>query len=71
MARRELRIEDVQALLKKRCDQAGGQSAFARQHGVSRQYISAVISGREPPHAGLCKALGIRPDGMRWVKAKD
>lgn len=71
MARRELRIEDVLAHLRKRCEQAGGQSAFAREHGVSRQYIWDVLAGKKPPHSKLCKVLGIEPAGMRWVKAKD
>jgi hypothetical protein len=71
VARRELRIEDVRTLLQKRCKQAGGQSAFAREHGVSRQYIWDVLAGNKPPHTKLCKALGIEPAGMRWVNAKD
>lgn len=66
-----MRIEDVRALLRARCDQAGGQAAFARKLGVKRQYIWAVLTGLQPPHARLCEVLGIEPAGMRWVKAKD
>jgi hypothetical protein len=70
MAKRELRIEDVRALLARRCKAAGGISAFAREFGSTRQYISAILKGHDLPHQRLCDALGIEPDGMRW-KRKD
>lgn len=68
--RRELRIEDVQKLLTKACEEAGGQTAFAEAHGFNRQFIIQVLKGVRPPSDRLCEALKIKPDGMRWVMAK-
>ena len=67
MAKRELRIDDVRKLLKRRCDEAGGQRAFAREHGLSVQHVSRVLREGKAPVGRICKALGIEPDGMRWV----
>ena len=63
-----MRLEDVQQLLQRQCDKAGGQIRFALSHGFTRQYIWLVLDGQRPPSAKLCKALGIRSDGERWVK---
>jgi hypothetical protein len=63
-----MREEDVSDLLRRRCKEAGGQRAFARAHGLLVQHVSQVVNRQRPPSKNLCKALGIRPDGMRWVK---
>jgi DNA-binding transcriptional regulator YdaS (Cro superfamily) len=68
VAKREMRLEDVQSLLQKRCGSAGGQRAFAAKHGLKVQYVSQVLLGQRPPSARLCKVLGIKADGMRWIK---
>ena len=67
MTRKALRIKDVQKLLAARCKEAGGQSAFARLHGVPVAYVSQVLLGRRPPSERMCEVLGIREDGLRWV----
>jgi len=69
MRKREMRIDDVRKLLASRCEEAGGQNAFARAHKLAVQYVSQVLLGRRPPSAKMCKVLGIRPDGMRWIPA--
>jgi len=66
--KRELRIVDVQELLRERCAAAGGQRAFAATHGFQVQYVSQVLHGQRPPSERLCQTLGIQPDGLRWVK---
>lgn len=71
MRQRDMRLEDVGSMLKKRCDKVGGQMAFARAHGLHQQHISQVVNGQRPPSPRLCKALGIEPAGMRWTKVKD
>jgi hypothetical protein len=58
----------VQKLLAKQCERAGGLSAFAATHGLTKQYISYVLRGERSPGRKLCEALGIRSDGERWVK---
>jgi hypothetical protein len=64
-----MRLEDVQTLLRKRCEEAGSMSAFADQHDINKQYISQVINGHRPPSERLCGILGIRSDGIRWIKS--
>jgi len=63
-----MRIADVQDLLRQLCSAAGSRRAFANAHGLNVDYVYQVLSGRRPPSAKLCKVLGIKPDGMRWVK---
>ena len=64
----EMRAEEVVALLKRRCEEAGGLRPWARQHGLTAQYVWQVVSGLKPPSGAVAKALGLRPDGMRWVR---
>ena len=66
-----MRIEDVRALLQKRCKEAGSMRAFADAHGLSVQHVSRVLREGQAPVGRICDALGIEPAGMRWVKAKD
>jgi hypothetical protein len=63
-----MKLSDVQKLLAKQCERAGGQSAFAAAHGFTRQYISYVLKGQRSPGRELQEVLGIRSDGERWVK---
>jgi hypothetical protein len=48
----------VQLALRRECRAAGGQSAWARLHGVSRQVVQAVCSGDRPPGARIAAKLG-------------
>jgi DNA-binding transcriptional regulator YdaS (Cro superfamily) len=66
--KRHLQLKDVQQLLRQRCDEAGGISAFADAVGANRQYVSQVISGHRPPSKTLCDVLGVVDDGRRWIK---
>lgn len=68
MARKEMRLDDVQKMLRKACDAAGSLSKFAEANGLQKQYVSQVLSGGRPPSERLCDVLGIAPDGMRWVR---
>ena len=68
MTKMELRLADVQSLLAKACDAAGGQRAFAEKHDLNSQYVNHVLQGHRPPSASLCAALGIKSDGERWVR---
>ena len=47
------------ARLRKACDEAGGQSAFARKHGLSPQYVSDAINARRDPGPVILSALGL------------
>jgi DNA-binding transcriptional regulator YdaS (Cro superfamily) len=66
--KRELRIDDVRRLLARCCEEAGGQAAFAKLHGLTKAYVSLVATGKRPPSERLCTALGISADGGRWVR---
>lgn len=44
--------------LRTAIQQAGSQQAFARQHGISAQYISDVLRGRREIGAKIAQALG-------------
>lgn len=44
--------------LRNACKAAGGQSAWAKAHGVSPQYVSDVLRGK-PPGDAILSALGI------------
>ena len=48
-------------LLRSRVKSAGGQSAFARQHGIQRAYLNRVLNGKKPPAApSILNALNLR-----------
>lgn len=49
---------DPQALLRVAVRAAGGQSAFARKHGISPSYVSNVLAGRRGFGDDLLAVLG-------------
>ena len=49
---------DIRNILRHRCDEAGGQSAWARANGVKRQYVSQVLAGKQRPGDAILRALG-------------
>jgi len=65
----EMTIVDVRAALAKMCQEAGGQRAFALQRGLTAQHVNSVLRGIKAPGPQLCRAMGIRDAGRRWVKA--
>ena len=46
---------------------AGSMSAYAREIGVTRQYIHAVLSGKQQPGPAIREALGYEVETM-WIK---
>ena len=60
MAKREMTIEEVLARLDLQIERAGGVRAFARQVGVSPQFVSAVRGRNTPPSDRLLAAIGVR-----------
>jgi hypothetical protein len=60
MAKTEMTIEQVLALLDRRIEQAGGVRSFARLVGVSPQYISSIRGQITPPSDRVLSALGVR-----------
>jgi DNA-binding transcriptional regulator YdaS (Cro superfamily) len=38
----------------------GGQSAFARRHGIERSGLNMMLNGKRPVTAAVIKALSLR-----------
>lgn len=55
--KKQLTLDDVIALLKKRCEEAGSQRAFAIDSEISPQYITDVLRGKREPGAMILEAL--------------
>jgi len=51
--------EKLNAYLRKACDKAGSQAAWAKATGLSPAYVSDVIAGRREPGAKLLDALSV------------
>ena len=51
--------DDVRALLRKACENAGTQQAWADKHAFTSSFVSFVLLGRKKPSRKLCKILGI------------
>lgn len=45
--------------LRKSCNAAGGQKAWATKHGVSAQYVNDVLRNHKPPGDKITRALGL------------
>jgi len=54
-----MNIEAVRNILRARCKAMGGEANFAREAGVSRQLIYAVLLGNRPPRGKVLDALGL------------
>lgn len=65
----EMRQADVQEMLRKMVEPTGSARAWAAKKGVNASYVSQVMRGSRPPSEALCKAMGIKSDGERWVPA--
>jgi len=64
----ELRQDAVVKMLTDACAAAGSARKFAEQHKLSPNYVSQVLRGGRPPSDDMAEALGLKPDGKRWVK---
>jgi DNA-binding transcriptional regulator YdaS (Cro superfamily) len=61
--------DDVRAMLRRACKDAGSQSAWADLHNLSAAYVSDVINGRRDPGDAICSALEIKAElSFRKVK---
>lgn len=50
---------DVFARLRAACQEAGGQKAWAKRHGMSAQYVCDVLATRRPIGKDVLRALGL------------
>ena len=51
---------DVARLLRAAVEREGGQSAFAKHHGVDRAYLNMILNGKRPVSDSIAKAVGLR-----------
>jgi hypothetical protein len=57
--KKQLTLNDVIAMLKKRCEEAGSQRAFALDSKISPQYITDVLRRKREPGQMVLDALGL------------
>ena len=58
---------DVNRRLRLLCEQAGGQSALAREWKVSSSYINDVLMSRREPSSTLLRLMGLKRE-VRFVE---
>jgi hypothetical protein len=52
-----MNLDQVRKILKKECDEAGSQAAWAYRHSLSASYVSDVLQERREPGPSLLTAL--------------
>jgi len=52
-------LDQVLALLRRECEKAGSQDAWARSNGVTGAYVSDVLNRRREPGDGILRPLGL------------
>ena len=52
--------DDVVRMLRAAVEREGGQSAFAKHHGLDRVLINMILKGKRPVSRSVAKALGLR-----------
>ena len=64
-----MNIEQLLTHLAAACATAGGQSAWAKEHGIGAPYVSEVLRGTRRPGPAFQKALGVeRVELYREIK---
>ncbi len=51
---------DVARLLRATVEQEGGQSAFAKHHGIDRAYLNMILNSKRPVSDSIAGAVGLR-----------
>src|SRR6516164_282199 len=51
---------EVVRLVRLAVEREGGQSAFAKRHGVDRVFINMILNGKRHVSDSVAKALGLR-----------
>jgi transcriptional regulator with XRE-family HTH domain len=52
--------DDVVHLLRAAVEREGGQSAFAKRHGIDRAYVNMILNGKRSVGDSVAKALRLR-----------
>jgi hypothetical protein len=51
---------DVVDLVRNAIEREGGQSAFARRHGINRSQLNMILTGRRTVGAAIAELVGLR-----------
>ena len=51
-------VTTVTARLGRLCNKMGGQSSFAKAHGISTAYVNDILQGRRDPGKKILDAIG-------------
>ncbi len=51
---------DIARLLRAAVEREGGQSAFAKHHGVDRAYLNMILNGKRPVGDSIAGVIGLR-----------
>jgi hypothetical protein len=51
---------DVGRLLRSAVEREGGQTAFAKHHGVDRAYLNMILNSKRPVSDSVAEAVGLR-----------
>jgi len=57
---RLLEQNDIVQLLRSEVEEAGGQTAWAKEHGLERTAVNKVMHRGRPPTEDIIRALGLR-----------
>ena len=67
MAKRKLGVRslifddhEVIQLLRAAIERVGGQSAFARRHGIDRTHLNQILSGKKSVNTAVMRPLRLR-----------
>lgn len=63
-------VDQVRAKLRRECERAGGQAAWAEARDISPAYVSDVLQGRRGPGRMILDALGLERVVVYRVKGK-
>jgi len=63
--------DDVIRLLAAAVQSEGGQTAFAKHHGINRAYLNMVFNRKRPVSDSIAEAVGLRKVYIAQKSAKD
>ena len=63
---KNLSADEVRERLRKACEDAGSQAAWARDHGVSPAFVCDVLCGRRQPGELITLGLDLLENPRSW-----
>jgi len=63
--------DDVVRLLTAAIESEGGQTAFAKHHGINRAYLNMVFNRKRPISDSIAGAVGLRKVYVAQKSVKD